>query len=263
MRRIEKNPSAALVSFVVLAAFLLGLGAPAGAEDVGTMVEVVEQVMGTPAGGTPAALAVGDAVILDMTVATGRASFAHMTLGPHGSLQIGPEARVVLDRATVDEATGASESFLSVLAGKIRLALSSAFRGTTEVDTPTATIGVKGTIFAVAVDAAGDTVVWTLEGTVEVTSKAGGDPLILQAGFYSTVSRGSAPTGPTPFDPETGVAAVRVLPAPGPGPEEQAIEDPPLPPVGQDLPPRRDDPVDSQNQTFEQYAPPPSANQGQ
>lgn len=232
--------AAALAVLLLAAAPLAAAEAGAAADSgVGMVVEAVRQVTGTPAGGSPAPLDVGSPVLLDMTVATGRASSALMTLDPDGSLALGPEARVVVDQATVDQATGAADTLLGVLVGKIRLALSSAFRGEIEIDTPTATIGIKGTTLAVEVDGRGDTVVWVLEGVVEVLSKAGGDTVRLAAGQLSTVSRGRPATGPTPFDEETGAAAARVLPPELAGPEEDAFDDSPLPsPIDQELPPR-------------------------
>jgi hypothetical protein len=210
------------------------------------VVEAVNQVTGTPTGGQAAPLAVADPVLLAMTVETGRASGARMTLGENGALALGPEARVVVDRATVDQATGASDTLLGVLFGKIRLALSSAFRGDVEIDTPTATIGIKGTTLAVDVDRRGDTVVWVLEGTVEVLSKAGGAAVRVTAGHFATVSRGAPATGPTLFDAATGAAAAQVLPPELTGPGEDTFTDPPLPPPQrEDLPPRgNDDPRD-------------------
>lgn len=215
-----------------------------GAEDVGLMVEVVEQVTGTPAGGTAAAMAVADPVLLDMAVETGPASYGAMTFGSAGSLQLGAQTRMVISRQVVDAATGESDSFLSMLLGKVRLALSDAFRGLVEIDTPTATIGVKGTTLVVAVAPSGDTTVWVLEGEVEVTSKAGGRTLVLTAEDFAVVSRGRPAVGPTPFDPESGVAAVRVLPPVLAEPSEQAPEDPPFGPDVDDLPPDRGDPQD-------------------
>jgi hypothetical protein len=206
------------------------------------MVEVVEEVTGTPAGGTAAPLAVADAVLLDMTVETGAASYAAMTFGQTGSLQLGAETRLVVSRQVVNDATGGSDSLLSMLLGKVRLALSSAFRGLVEIDTPTATIGVKGTTLTVAVSPAGDTTVWVVEGVVEVTAKAGGRTLILTAGNSAVASRGRPAIGPTPFDPESGVAAVRVLPPVLVEPSEQVPEDPPYGPDVDDLPPDRGDP---------------------
>jgi hypothetical protein len=224
----------------VLALALLLAPAAAAQQQVGTMVEVAGQVTGTPSGGAPAAMAVADPVLLDMKIATGRDSFAHLTLDPDGSLQLGAGAEVVIDRAEIDAATGASDSLVSVLIGKIRLALSSAFRGSVELDTPTATIGVKGTVLAIDVADPDAATVWVEEGEVDVTSKAGGT-VAVRAGYFTTVRRGAPPTDPAPFDPESGAAAVRALPPEITAPHEDAIDDTPLRPADQDLPPRRDD----------------------
>jgi hypothetical protein len=221
-------------------ALVLTLAPAAAAEEVGVIVEVVRQVTGTPPGGTPAQMAVADPVLLDTKIATGRDSFASMTLGEEGSLQLGANAEVVIDRAEIDAATGASDSLLSVLIGKIRLALSSAFRGSVEVDTPTATIGVKGTIVAIDVADPDAVTVWLEEGTADVTSKAGGT-VAVRAGYFTTVRRGAPPTDPAPFDPESGAAAVRALPPEITAPHEDAIDDTPLRPADPQLPPRRDD----------------------
>lgn len=210
-----------------------------GAQEVGVVVEAEGQVTGTPDGGSPAPLAVPDPVLLDMRVATGRASYARMTFGSAGVLELGAGAEVVLDSRTVDAATGAEDSLLGVIAGKVRLALSSLFRGSVEVDTPTATIGVKGTILTTEVPDPDLTVVWVEEGTVDVTSKAGGT-VTLTAGYSTSVRRGAAPTAPAPFDPESGAAAARALP-PEIVPPNEEIEPPVLRPRDPQLPPPRDD----------------------
>jgi hypothetical protein len=215
------------------------LAAEIGAQEVGVVVQAEGQVTGTPAGGSQAPLAVPDPVLLDMRVATGRASYARMTFGSAGVLELGAGAEVVLDRSTVDAATGAEDSLLGVIAGKVRLALSSLFRGSVEVDTPTATIGVKGTILTTEVPDPDLTVVWVEEGTVDVTSKAGGT-VTVTAGYSTSVRRGAAPTAPAPFDPESGAAAVRALPPEIVAPNEE-VEPPVLRPRDQELPPPRDD----------------------
>lgn len=243
-RRRRPAPLAAALVVVLAVAVLAAAPPPAAAQEVGTMVEVINQVTGTPRGGTPAAMAVGDDVLIEMKIEAGRASFAKMTFLEGGSLDVGAGTELVIDRATVDAATGASDSLLSVLVGKIRLALSSAFSGEVEIDTPTATIGVKGTILAVEPLPSGDTTVWVEEGVVEVTSKAGGT-VEVRAGYLTTVRRGAPPTDPAPFDPESGAAAARALPPEFTPPSEDVFDDSPARPEGQDLPPRRDDNPDN------------------
>jgi hypothetical protein len=224
----------------LVVALILALAPAAAAEEVGTMVEVVGQVTGTAPGAAPTSMAAGDPVVLNMRIATGRDSFASLTLDPEGVLQLGANAEITIDQAEIDAATGESQSLISVVIGKIRLVLSSAFRGKAEVDTPTATIGVKGTILAAEVDGRADTTVWVEEGEVEVTSKVGGT-VTVAAGYFTTVRRGLPPTDPAPFDPASGAAAVRALPPEIVAPQEEVPDDSPLRPAEQNLPPRRDD----------------------
>jgi hypothetical protein len=180
--------------------FLL-LAAPALAVDVGEVVLVRNTVLGTVPGQAVQPLAAGDGLALNVRVETGADSAAKMTFDPRGSLTLGAKARVTLDRATVDDATGRNESALSILAGSVRLALSKLFRGEVTVDTPTATVGVKGTDLWVDVDEpTGTTVVTVLEGEVSVRSKAGGQ-VTVKAGTRTFVASGQAPTPPAAIEP--------------------------------------------------------------
>jgi len=200
-----------LLPKTVLALLLLTLGAllavagPASAQDaVGRMALVRGDVSGTPPGGAAAAMTVGDRIVLDHLLETGRASAARMTLDPEGVLSMGQETRLTVDRATINQATGESESVLTLLLGKIELALGSLFRGDVTVETPSASLGIKGTVLRVLVDTSGRTLVAVLEGVVEVTSKATGKTVTVHAGEYTIVDPGGDPSTPAPFDPSTG-----------------------------------------------------------
>jgi hypothetical protein len=168
------------------------------------MALVRGDVAGTPPGGSAAAMSVGDRIVLDHRLETGRASAARMTLDPEGVLSMGQETRLTVDRATIDRATGESESVLTLLLGKIELALGSLFHGDVTVETPSASLGIKGTVLRVLVDALGRTLVAVLEGVVEVTSKATGEAVSVHAGEYTIVDPGAAALTPAPFDPSAG-----------------------------------------------------------
>jgi hypothetical protein len=221
---------------------------PAPGERVGEVAWVVRDVTATPPGGAAAPLAANDPVLLAHEITTGERSGAGIAFAPRGALTLDAGARVTIDRDVYDQATGASESAVSVFLGKVRLFLSDAFRGSFEVDTPAATIGVKGTALLVGVEPDGTTQVWVLEGDpddVTVTSKAGGS-LVLAAGFTTTVAPGRAPTPPVPFDEASGVTAAVALPPPLP-PVPGLPDDPPARPLVEDQPPDRgpnDDPRD-------------------
>jgi len=229
-----------VVAVVAQVAVLAVLASPVRAQgqgdQVGRMADLGGDVEGTPPGGSRAAMAQGDGILLGHLVETARDAWALMRLGAHGDLRLGQETRITVDQSTVDQATGASRSTFSVLLGKIELALGSLFRGEVRVETPTASLGIKGTVLRVLVDPSGRTLVAVLEGTVEVTSKAGATVLV-DAGSYSIVDPGAPPLPPAPFDPSAGTLSPS---AGGPDfavPGEDAFSETPLFEDGQtDLP---------------------------
>lgn len=251
-----------LTAALLLAAVGVLAAVPARAQDpVGRIALVRGDVRGTPPGGAAAAMAVADPVVLDHLIATGRASAARMTLEPEGVLSIGQETELRIDRGTVDQATGEGESVLTLLLGRLEVALGSLFRGEVTVETPSASLGVKGTVFRVLVDAAGRTLVAVLEGVVEVTSKATGETLVLEAGDYAIVEPGGLIVGPAPFDPAAGTLSPS---AGGPDfhvPGEDAFEQTPLFPEEQrDLP--REPPTDAELGPQGSQEPPPGGPDG-
>lgn len=188
-------PFAAVLLAVVVA---LAAAPPAAAQRVGEVVLARGEVLGTPAGGSEAAMVPGDPFALGHRIATGDDSEALLTFDPRGSLRLYAETRVTVDRALVDSA-GRSDSKLSLLVGRLRLALGSLFRGDLDIDTPTATVGIKGTELLMAVGGDGTTLVALLEGRVTVTAKAGGE-LTLEVGQFTIVRPGQRPTAPAPLD---------------------------------------------------------------
>lgn len=187
-------------------ALLVALGAlPASAQEpVGRAAVVEGPVFETPPAGSRGDLTVGESILLDHLIESERSAFARLTLGAEGVIRIPEETEIRIERHRVDAATGETESALSLLLGKVELALSSLFRGEVTVETPSATLGVKGTVVRVLVDPAGRTLVSVLEGVVEVTSRATGATVTLEAGEYTTVEPGEDPALPAPFDPSAG-----------------------------------------------------------
>jgi hypothetical protein len=197
--------SAAMKRMAAPGLLLLAWGGPALAQTqgrVGEVVAVVRDVRGMPSGQPSRSLVVGDDLLLLMEVATGARSAVQMTFDPRGTLQLGANARVVLDREVVDAATGEPRSRVQLFLGRLRLLLSPAARRQVEIDTPTATIGVKGTDVRLAVDRRGATLVAVFEGEATVTAKAGGAPRTLTSGWLTVVEPGQGPTPPALVEPE-------------------------------------------------------------
>lgn len=229
MRRFQ---TLLLLSFVV--------SVPLAAQPrVGEVVLAAGEVTSTLPDGRSGALAPGDDVLLLTRVETGRRSAAQMTFDPQGALQLGAEARVVLDRSEVDELTGRNRSTLSLLLGRLRLALVPGAETDVTVDTPTATIGVKGTDVRFEVDRRGATVVAVYEGEVTVTSKAGGEALTLEAPRLTVVEPGRLPTPPAFVRPEGGLQSPS---ADDPVAPWEGLTDTPAEPILENLPiPREPD----------------------
>lgn len=210
-RRRPRRSAAAgatLLAAAILLFALLAAPPPLAAEEarVGDVVWAKGDVTGQPKGGTAGPLAEGSPVLLDLTVATGRASGVGMTFGEKASIQLGARSRLTITQAEIAKASAA------VGAGKARIALDPSYRGDLSVDTPSATLGVKGTILVVEVRPHGDTVVWVLEGVVAVNAKAGGAPLALAAGEVTVIGSGRAPSPPIRFDPKTAATGAQEIP---------------------------------------------------
>lgn len=195
------------LALALASATILAAAAPAAAQrPVGRMVTVQNEVLGTTPGGAPAQMAVADPVVLDHVIETGRASWARLLVGEHAPIDLGQSTRKVITQHEIDAATGEERTTLQLLLGRIQVALDSLFSGDFTVETPNASLGVKGTVFRVLVDAAGRTAVSVLEGVVDVTAKAGGT-VTLTAGSYTVVGEKGPPSPPAPFDPALGTLA--------------------------------------------------------
>lgn len=252
MRR-SRGPFVLLLSASLLVPVLAVPGWAQGeraGERVGEVVGLVSPVTETTlADDSSRALALLDPVRLGTRIATGAEAELRMVLDPKASLELGPEDEITIDRMTVDEATGRTEGTVSLLVGRLRLFISDLFGAGAEmdvdVDTPTATIGVKGTGVVIDVAPRGTTVVWVLEGRVEVQAKAGGEVLELEEGELTVVAPGRRATPPTPFEPGSGATDPGALPAPLGTPPEGAGDPSLFPRVPQlDVPGRGDQPND-------------------
>ena len=90
-------------------------------------------------------------------------------------VRLGPQTTIRVRAATLNTSSKDTTSLFDLDAGRIWVRVLSALGGKTkfEVRTPTATAGVRGTIFYVEVDESGKTSVAVYEGEVEVEGDAG------------------------------------------------------------------------------------------
>ncbi len=179
---------------------LAGAGV-AGAADVGEAVLVRNDVKGTLPGAAARSMAAGDRVALGLSVATGAASSIRMTFDPKGALSLGPQTTLTVDQPVVDRATGRSVSKIGMLVGSLRVSLGSQFGGEVEVATPSAVVGIKGTVVAILVAPSGRTTVFVLEGSAATRDKARTSVVEVAEGTFVVVEPEGRPGAARPFDP--------------------------------------------------------------
>ncbi len=210
-QRPRRAPRAAL------GALCLGLAAPvAAAEPIGQVAAVEGQVdlrsfAAAASAWQPAAL--DQALELGDWIRTQRNARARILLANDSVLSVDEETELGLDQAVVGAAGGRPHPVIQQVSGQVLTAVGEAFGGQTrlEVHTPTAVLGVKGTVFEVRVRR--ETLACVYQGNVSVRNAnpaVKGEELIPE-GWCREVHR-DRPPGPPQAPPRDFRSA-------GPGPE--------------------------------------------
>jgi hypothetical protein len=204
-RRVQCRPLAGLALAVLGGLELVswGLGSASAAQTVGTAVVVVRDVRATPPGEGTKPVRQGEGIALATRVETGKASSVTMTFPPGASLSLGESTSLVIDSQRIDQSTGRTTSVVSLLAGKLRLALRK-LEQAISIETPEAVAGVKGTVVRFLTAPLVGTFVAVDEGVVSVRSRAGGEAVDVAAGQWVLVPPGGLPTTPAPLDHRPG-----------------------------------------------------------
>jgi hypothetical protein len=111
-------------------------------------------------------------VFRDEVVRTGPASHAELKLDDDTKLALGPDAEIRLDEFAVGGDKGSSSVTVKFLKGTLRFLTGSQRSESYKIETPTATIGVRGTVFDVYIGPDGDTFVLLHSGEVDICSRA-------------------------------------------------------------------------------------------
>lgn len=144
---------------------------------------------GERVGGESENLYFDTAVYADETVTTGRGGSTALRFDDGTKLQIGASSTVVLDSFVYDPDGGAAEAVIGLSKGIFRVISGEMPQDSLRLETPSATLAIRGTKFIVAVDEAGDTDVWVIEGAVEATPREG-DPATARAGQSLVIAMG-------------------------------------------------------------------------
>jgi hypothetical protein len=142
----------------------------------------------------PVPLHKDDPVLAGDEILTGLKSSATVRMPDGSTVRIYPNSRVVLLTET-----GKWRDFLHVFLGDVRVQIEklSGRPNPKTLTTPTAVISVRGTIFSVSVDQAGDTQVGVAKGLVSVANQLHpGDEVMVKPGHSVWVRGSQRPTQP-------------------------------------------------------------------
>jgi hypothetical protein len=168
-------------------------------QDIGNTQVVVNDVRGVIGTQEPAVLHAGIDVFQNEVIRTADKSASRVKFQDNTDLSVGASSEVTLDRFVFDPDPTKSQVALSIAKGVVRFSTGSLPKSAYKISTPTATIGVRGTVLTIAVALDGTSVVSVTEGSAIIT--ANGVTVTVDAGMTTTVNPGAPPTTPGPTPP--------------------------------------------------------------
>lgn len=156
-----------VVSSIALISLALAGHARAASEKVGTALAAQNSVS-IEEGSSAQRLRKGGVVLQDQVLVTGKSSSAEIEFLDSTKLAVGAEARIVLDKMVFDPSAPQKVVTLNLAKGAFRFITGNSPKEAYEIKTPTATMGVRGTVFDVYVSDQGETSVLLHEGAVDV-----------------------------------------------------------------------------------------------
>jgi hypothetical protein len=155
-----------------LAAFTSGRAqADDATPEIGTAVVIKRDVVAT-LGDDKRDLQEGWRVHRSEYLQTGNDAQAELKLDDQTKLALGPNAGLKLDEFVIGKSDGVTTIGVNFLKGTFRFITGAEKKDAYRIETPSATIGVRGTVFDVYVDGTGDTLVLLHEGEVNICTKA-------------------------------------------------------------------------------------------
>jgi len=185
-------------------------GAVTGSTKIGNAAVVVNAVAGVDPTQRIVQLNAGNEVFVNEVINTGTKSASRMQFLDKTSIAIGADSQVVLDKFVYDPDPSKAAAVITVTRGVIRFATGTMAHAAYTLKTPTATIGVRGTIFNVLVARDGKTTVSVDSGGVVI--RAQGREVLVEPGYFATVQQDSPPSPPAPLsEPPPQVAEMSSL----------------------------------------------------
>lgn len=185
--------------FLAALSLSLGMANAFGAQPkIGVAAAVQNRVEGV-LGGAPRALSVGSEVFSNERVRTGAASTAQLLFLDKTSVSIGPQAELTLDRFVYNPDRGTGQVVLDTVRGSFRFVTGSQNPNNYTIKTPVATLGIRGTIIDLLVQA-GRTIVVLVEGAVSIRTTNGQVLTLDKPGTAFVIGANGQVQGPIAWD---------------------------------------------------------------
>lgn len=168
--RLTRTAWLACALAIVAAISVTVAEASAANSEVGTAVVVRRTVTGI-LGTEERPLKAGSRVHRNELVRTGPQAQAELKLDDNTKLALGPDAELRLDEYVVSPGNDAKSIAVRLLKGTLRFLTGRNVSESYKIETPSATIGVRGTVFDIYIGPSGDTFVLLHQGEVEICSR--------------------------------------------------------------------------------------------
>lgn len=156
-----------VLRMLVAAGMLVFAPAVHSAETIGAATGITNQVTGR-LGSQSEQMNDGDPIFQNQMIATGKESQAQFEFSDRTNLAVSENSSIVIDRHVFDPDKGTGEIALNAVGGAFRFVTGLVPKDNITINTPTATLGVRGTTFDLYVHENGEAAVTLIDGEVEV-----------------------------------------------------------------------------------------------
>lgn len=161
---------------------------PATAEPVGLVDRLQNTAYGTPPSATRAPKQPADGVEFHELIETVKNSAIEIGFIDGTNLTIGAEANVLIDEFVFDSDAGTGNAVIKLSKGALRWATGVMPVDSIAIETPTATITIRGTVLKIGVRPNGHSIIALIEGLATVRAKGSDQSADLLAGQTALVT---------------------------------------------------------------------------
>lgn len=190
----------ALATLLVLFILLVGPGAGRYTPDeIGTTESITKNVTGTVAE-VKRPLKRGDMIHQDETIVTAADSEAEFILEDQTKLAIGPNSSLVLDKFVYNPSRKNGEIVVNAVKGAFRFISGKSNKSAYKINSPLATIAVRGTTFDGFINDNGEIAVLLVKGEVDVCNSRRACRTLKELGRFLHVGRNGQVSEPRKWD---------------------------------------------------------------